>query len=117
VIVNALEEFNALLARSGVSLAPLGTREIGLPRSDALRAVELLRQAKCLVLGGDVYLRRGDRLVFAYAMWSIDYPKPDENRETYLHRSWDTADSYIKSFPEQADAEALFVIVFKADPE
>jgi len=110
--MTALEEYHALLARSGVSLSPLGFRRTGLPRIDALRAVEILRQAKCPVLGGDVYLRRGDRLEFAYAGWHAD-PKPAEDQETYLRRSWDTTDAYIKNYPESADAEVLFVIVFK----
>ena len=63
MIVTAPEEFDRLLAKSGVSLASLGIRDIGLLRSDAFRAVEILRHGKLSVLGGDVYLRRGGRLV------------------------------------------------------
>jgi len=104
------EEFSDLLAKSGISLASLGTHDIGLSRNDALRAVEILRHGKLSILGGDVFIRRGDRLEVAYASWYAD-PKPEEDRETYLHRSWDKADAYLKSFPEPADAEVLFAIV------
>ena len=113
MIVSPLEEYHALLARFGVSLAPLSPRDMGLLRSDALRAVEILRHAKCTVLGGDVYLRRGDRFAVTYDNWSTNR-KPAEDQETYLRRSWDTTDAYIKNYPESADAEVLFVIVFEA---
>ena len=111
--MTALEEYNALHARSGVSLAPLSLREIGLLRIDALRAVEILRHAKCPVLCGDVYLRRGDRLAVTYENWFTNR-KSAEDQETYLRRSWDTANAYIKNFPKSADAEVLLVIVSKA---
>jgi Immunity protein 40 len=110
--MTALEEFNDLLASSGVSLASLGFRDIGLSRSDALRAVEVLRHTECAILGGDVYLRRGDRLEVTYDSWCTD-PRPQEDHKVYLRRSWDKADAYIKNFPDFADAEVLFGIVVK----
>jgi hypothetical protein len=110
-----LEEFRDLLAKSGVYLASLGIHDIGLSRSDALRAVEILRHGKLSILGGDVYLRRGGRLEVAYANWYAN-PKPEEDRETYLHRSWDKAEAYLKNFPESADAEVLFAIVVEKAP-
>lgn len=109
------EEFSDLIARSGVSLDPLGICGIGLSRSEALRAVEILRHGNLAILGGDVYLRREDRLEIAYANWYAD-PKPGEDRETYLHGSWDKAEAYIKNFPESADAEVLFTIVVEKVP-
>jgi hypothetical protein len=108
--MTAPEEFDGLLAKSGVSLASLGIHDIGLLRNDALRAVEILRHGKLPILGGDVYLRRGDRLEVAYANWYAD-PRPGEDRETYLHRSWDHAETYLKNFPESPGAEVLFAIV------
>lgn len=111
----AAERFNDLLATSGVSLAALGIRDIGLSRGDALRAVEILRHGKLSILGGDVYLKRGDRVEVAHANWYAD-PKPEEDRETYLHRSWDKAEVYLKNFPERADAEALFAILVEKAP-
>jgi hypothetical protein len=104
------EEFDGLLAKSGVSLASLDIRDIGLLRSDALRAVEILRHGKLPILGGDVYLRRGDRIEVAYANWYTN-PKPEEDCETYLRRSWDHTATYIKNFPEFPDAEVLFGLV------
>ena len=113
--MTAPEEFDSLLAKSGISLASLGIRDIGLLRNDALRAVEILRDGKFPILGGDVYLRRGDRLDVAYANWYAD-PKTDEDRETYLRRSWDKAETFLKNFPESPDAEVLFAMVVEKAP-
>jgi hypothetical protein len=107
-------KFSNLMASSGVSLDTLGIRDIGLSRGNALRAVEILRHEN-LHSRGDVYIRRGDRLEVAHANWYAD-PKPDESREAYLHRSWDKAETYIKSFPEVADTEVLFAIVVEKAP-
>lgn len=103
-------EFDEFLAKSGISLASLHIGDVGLSRSDALKAVKILRQAKLAILGGDVYFRRGDQITIAYANWYAD-PKPSENLESYLQRSWDKAETYLKSFPEPPDAEVLFSIV------
>jgi hypothetical protein len=104
------KEFEELLKNAGISLATLGLRDIGLLRNDALRAVEILRNTNLPILGGDVYFRRKDRIKFAYANWIAD-PNPSEDRETYLRRSWDTTEAYLRSFPESSDTEPLFVIV------
>lgn len=113
--MTSLNKFSNLMASSGVSLDTLGIRDIGLSRENALRAVEILRHENLSILGGDVYIRRGDRLEVAHANWYAD-PKPDEGREAYLRRSWDKAETYIKSFPEVADAEVLFAIVVEKAP-
>ncbi|MGH7155823.1 MAG: Imm40 family immunity protein, partial [Acetobacteraceae bacterium] len=112
-IMVTLEEFDGLLTRSGVSLASLGIRDIALSRSNALKAVELLRRAKFPILGGDVYFRRGDRIEVAYANWYAD-PEPSEDHDTYLRRRWDKAETYLKNFPETTDAEVLFALVVKS---
>jgi hypothetical protein len=109
--MTTLEELDGLFTKSGVSLAALGIRDIGLLRIDALNAVEIARHAKLPILGGDVYFRRDDRIELAYANWQVK-PKPPEEHDTYLLRSWDNAETYIKNFPEPSDADVLFGIVF-----
>jgi hypothetical protein len=103
-------EFDEFLTKSGISLASLGIRDVGLLRDDALKAVEILRHAKLPILGGDVYFRRGDQTIVAHANWYAE-PKPTEDHESYLRRSWEKAEMYLKSFPEPSDAEVLFSIV------
>jgi hypothetical protein len=103
-------EFNQFLARAGVPLAALGIREVGLSRVNALKAIELLRRSGLPALGGDVYLRRANRIVPANANWYAE-PKPSEDHLSYQRRSWRKAETYIEAFPEPAGAEPLFSIV------
>jgi hypothetical protein len=106
--MTASNEFEDLLKNAGISLAMPGLKDVGLLREDALRAVEILRDAKLPILGGDVYFRRKDRIEIAYANWYAN-SKPSEDRETYIRRSWDTTEAYLRNFTEPSDAEALFV--------
>jgi len=104
-------EFEELLKRLGVSLQNPGVSEVGLARADALRAVELLRDAKIAILGGDVYLRQQDRVRPWFPNnWTVN-PSLGEDRHAYLRRSWERAEAYIKEFPHPVDGEPLFVIV------
>jgi hypothetical protein len=103
-------EFDEFLTKSGISLASLDIDDTGLLRSDALKAVEILRQAKLAILGGDVYFRRGDQITIACANWHTQR-KPSEDRESYLRRSWEKTEMYLKSFREPSDAEVLFSMV------
>jgi hypothetical protein len=94
----------------GVSLRSLGIRDIALERDDALRAVEFLRNASVPILGGDVYIKRGEKIELTYADWHSD-PKPGENADDYLARSWATMESYIKAYPQPSNAATLFALV------
>jgi hypothetical protein len=105
-------EFEELLSKSGVSLASLGISDVGLLRSDALRAVEILRRGGVPILGGDVYLKRGERIEVAYANWHID-PEAGEDRESYSKRTWDRTEAYLAKFPNSNGATELFAIVIE----
>ncbi len=89
-----------------------GLREVGLERSDALLAIELLRENMVPVLGGDVYFRQNSKITVAYANWYCE-PKVGEDVVDFSSRSCSKADEYIKQFPTQDGKEALFVIVAK----
>ena len=104
------EDYQRLLKTKGVSLQELGIRDIALDRDDALLAVQFLQKAAIPILGGDVYLRRGNGIELAYADWHSD-PKPGEELESYLSRSSSTAQDYVKNFRQPMDATILFAIV------
>lgn len=104
------EDYKQLLGGKGIVLKALGVNDIALERNDALLAVEFLRNAEVPILGGDVYLERARGIELAYANWHCD-PSQDEDRSHYLQRSWSTAESYVKSYPEPADAKVLWAFV------
>ena|SRR6266478_3141219 len=99
-----------LLNTNGVSLQTLGIRDIGLERSEALLAIEFLKEDSIPILGGDVYLRNGAAIEPSYANWHCD-PKPGESKEDYFTRSWLTAEDYIRKYPEPVNGKPLFGIV------
>lgn len=99
-----------LLASKGVSLQQLGLDDIALPRADALIALELLQQQSVPILGGDVYVVRGDRTELAHANWHSD-PRADESRADYVARSCQDARTYIAAYPHRDGETPVFVIV------
>jgi hypothetical protein len=103
-------EYDTLLSKVGVSLADLGFREVALSRENALLAVDLLRRAGRPIFGGDVYYRRGTSIESAVASWYAE-PRSLEDPESFMRRSWETAEAYITAFPERRFAEPLFSIV------
>jgi Immunity protein 40 len=103
-------DYHTLLVDNGIQLGILGLKDISLRRADALYAVELLRTAAIPILGGDVWFRRGGKIESAYANWHTD-GKIGEDKDTYLQRTWDSTEQYIREFPVRTDAEPLFVLV------
>jgi hypothetical protein len=92
--------FQKLLTDKGIRILRPGHNEIGLLRVDALQAVNLLRADGVAVLGGDVYVRRGERFDFAYANWNT-VRRLGESNLAYLQRSWDSTEQYIKNMRNQ----------------
>jgi hypothetical protein len=105
----SLHQFQLLLLERGVPLNHLGLRDIALEKSQALAAIDLLQDASRSILGGDVYLKRGDRIEVGYANWHSD-PKPGEGHENFVLRSCAETRKYIEGFPP-CDAVPLFVFV------
>ncbi|MBE7539308.1 MAG: hypothetical protein HS122_12960 [Opitutaceae bacterium] len=103
-------DFFELLEAKGVPLQELGIRDIGLRLKDALLAVQKLRESSVPILGGDVYVKRGDKIQLAYANWHCD-PMLGEPYSEYLARSWATTETYIKAYPQSEDATVLFALV------
>jgi hypothetical protein len=102
--------YDQLLASRGVSLQQLGLADRALRHADALIAVEIVRQLRLPILGGDVYLVCDQRVELAYANWSCN-PRDGEDGAYYVTRSCDEARRYIAAFPRQDDAEPIFVLV------
>lgn len=73
-----------------------GSDEIALTVSDALQALELLRDSQAVILGGDILSEENNELTYAYQLWGDEYQylnwycdkKDNESREDYLQRSY-----------------------------
>lgn len=91
----------------GIRLASIGSGNWALGRNQALEAADRLCAMKVPILGGDVYRREGDDLIFDYAGWSSTQ-EPSEIIDAFVTRSCLETKGYIEKYPLQM---ALFVIV------
>lgn len=99
-----------ILATKGVSLDKFGLRERALRRTDALEAIQALRESSIPILGGDVYFEHQENIEPAYANWYVD--KQDaELRKDFVERSCSKAETYVANFPKRTDKQPLFVLV------
>lgn len=108
-----IEELERFLTLNGESLEVVGLKEVALARESALLAISLIQKASVPILGGDVYIRNGSRVVPAYANWHCDL-EPNERLEEYLARSYSVAINYVKNFPNVPRVVPLFVLVVGA---
>jgi Immunity protein 40 len=104
------KDYADLLNSKGIPLSMLGISDIALKRDDALQAVSLLRAAEIPILGGDVYFQRGNLIELAYANWYVQL-KEKEEKDSYLRRSWDMSEAYIREFPDNNKGDLLFSLV------
>lgn len=63
-----------------------------------------------MILGGDVYFSRKNRIEIGYENWHADRDASG-NYDAYRNRSWDVSERFIRDFPEPDDREPVFVIV------
>ncbi len=112
--MNLPSEYLELLER-GQSLQVIGLNETGLLKEDALAAVAMLEAADVPILGGDVWLVKGDTDNHAnYDVWGnwATQRRTNEADDAYAARSWDDSRRYIEAGPDPQEGEThLFVLV------
>ncbi|MEZ6876207.1 hypothetical protein [Enterobacter sp. KBR-315C3_2022] len=68
-----------LYSRCGTSLLDDGIHDAVLPLSVANEALELFSAAKWIVLGGDVYQQKSNKMQNFYADWHCNLSSPSES--------------------------------------
>lgn len=98
-----------------------GSDEIALTVSDALEALELLRDSQTAILGGDILSEENNGLIYAYQFWGEEYQylnwycdkNDNESRTDYLRRSYLLAKEGITNANKTAEQlEEKCYIVF-----
>lgn len=101
-------EIDSILS-AGHSLKSVGVRNWALEREVALKALEQLSTVGVAVLGGDVYVVKGNRVESNYDNWYCNRGAGEADAD-FVARSIANARSYIANY--QASAEnVLFAIV------
>src|SRR6267154_1604094 len=100
------KNYTRILQDRGRSLHDIGVHEIGLKRSDALEAVKSLEGSQVAILGGDVLQIKNDRPEYCYDNWYCNQ-SPPETLSFFLRRSWETAENFVKRYPDPEDGSIL----------
>ena len=100
--------FDAFVKQHGCPL--LGVTDVGLRLQDALTAVELAREERVPILGGDIYALEGGRMRPAHRNWHTD-PLEGESEMDFARRSWVRSEEFLREFPWSEYADAVVAIV------
>jgi len=87
------------------------SEEKALSVEDALQAIELLKEEKIAIYGGDILTEADGELVYAHDIWGKEYyylnwycdKLDDEERTDYLQKSYDKAKEGIVEAKKAAD--------------
>ena len=104
--------FLGFLNEKGRALsADYQSEEKALSVEDALQAIELLKEEKIAIYGGDIFTEADGELVYAHDIWGKEYhylnwycdKLDDEESADYLQRSYDKAKEGIMEAKKAAD--------------
>jgi len=110
----SISNYLMFIREKGRSLSEInpGSNEIALTVSDALQALDILKNNQIVILGGDILSEDGNgALVYAYQLWGDLYiylnwycDKADgESEVDYIERSYEVARAAIVSANEIAE--------------
>jgi len=88
-----------------------GSDELALTVSDALQALDLLRESQTVVLGGDILSEKNEELIYAYQLWGDEHQYlnwycdriDNESKASYLQRSYELAREGITNANKTAE--------------
>ena len=97
------------------------SEEKALSVEDALQAIELLKEEKIAIYGGDILTEADGEIVYAHDIWGKEYhylnwycdKSEDEDRADYLQRSYDKAKEGIMEAKKVADrlGEKCYIVL------
>ena len=97
------------------------SEEKALSVEDALQAIELLKEEKIAIYGGDILTEADGEIVYAHDIWGKEYhylnwycdKSDDEERIDYLQRSYDKAKEGIMEARKAADrlGERCYIVL------
>lgn len=99
--MKSISTYIEFLREKGKPLSEInpGSDEIALTFNDALQALELLRESKTAILGGDILSEQNNKLIYAYQLWGEEYQYINwcceknikDSEADYLQRSYEMA--------------------------
>lgn len=107
-----MDKYQQFIKERGMPLKEtLGVNEVAFNRNDALSLLEIMKELKMPVLGGDVIIVDDQGAVsYTHDNWHYDRISNDTH-EAYVINSIAKAEGYIRQFPEQTGAKYYYVVV------
>ena len=98
------------LKQNGIQRTDYTDREVALNKADVLKALELLKDTKMCVLGGDIYeLEKDGYLRPTYDNWYFE--KNIDSEEECVKKSIEKAYQYISNYKESEDQSIRYILV------
>ena len=114
----AITEYFEYIKKKGKYLSDInpGSDEIALDANEALKAIELLKNNKIPILGGDILSTKSGKLIYAYQLWGSEYHCLNwfsDKLEDYVVRSYENAKEAINKAIEisQKMAKDCFIVL------
>jgi hypothetical protein len=86
-----------------------------LSRKDALEGLELLKEVGVIVMGGEVYYRKGNNFLPEYAFWECS-PKVELKLEDNVLQCYQESVNYISNYVEKPNSETAYLINILNEP-
>lgn len=122
--MNSISIYLNFLKKKGISLSDIniGSEEYALNIINSLAALNLLKDSKSSVLGGDILTEENNKLMYAYQIWGDEFISlnwycekiENESKEQYLKRSYNIARSSIleaNKIAEKLNKKCFIVLV------
>jgi len=104
------QRYIEILSSKGRLLQGMGIGGFALAKEDALEAVRSLVGSQVAIAGGDVLCVENGRPKYTYDNWYVNR-REEESLKDYLARSWDTAERFIREYPDPRDGTILYTLV------
>lgn len=92
------------------NLNELGIKDVAYPKREALRMINCFKEQGIPVLGGDVFLLKGNTPILTYDNWYCD-KNPQESDQEYVFRSCRKAYEYVSTYNSNDSNKVLFCLV------
>jgi len=89
----------------GVVLDNLGVKEVAWDFFDVMKVIDILKQKRYTILGGDVYKMKDDKIEITYDNWYID-----RNIAT-VENSIEKAEEYIEFYHQKQGEGYLYTLI------
>ncbi len=97
--------------KSCYDLSPLGVNNVGYSRHEALNKLVALESQGIPILGGDVFILKGEKISLTYDNWYCNL-KNEESKTDFVARSCKVAYDYIRNYKNANTEIVIFSLVY-----